>query len=1487
MNDVFISYSRKDKEFVGRLRAALSELKREVWVDWEDIPLTADWWQEICAGIESSSNFVFVMTPDSLASPICALEVAHAVRHNKRLIPLMRAMVDETQMYAALKDRKLDDNTLATLSGRELLTVARENWQQLARHNWLFFQNDAEFPKNFESLMLAVDTDLDYAKDHTRLLVRASEWEKNNRNGSYILRGVDLINAEAWRASSAGKSPQPTELQDQYILASREAATRRQRMILGGVSVALVVAIGLTILSLILARRAEEQRVAASNSEATAVVALDQAEVNLRQAREAQTLFLANLANEESTNNRARQAFLLAQEGLQYYPDVYHQDNLHALSDALTAPGMEEYAIFHSNLVEVVWNQDKSRFLYYGDDVAVHDTASGEQLFYLPHAKPVMNALWNPSEQLLATLTEDGVQVWEDGELRQTLRFHSPSANLSWVDDTRLLAYTALETHLWDISSGTVIATTQRWITDWIETVGIEYNNDRVYLWDLAAGQQIFSVDSPSLYPLKDTENGRIIVAGLDGKISVWDVTSRQVTQTFSVGSPLDGIQLSDGLVYGWKVLPDGETTFIFVIDPETGESTGHSMPANLKHFNVVRPGYIETTGDSFYDVWDLENETLIFTVPLDNTQNRLWSPDYRYLATWGDDGAIRIWNYNTFQQHSVIQTGTAPIYVEWSGNSLLYYSAIRGVRLWNVTANAEIFGFRPDGMVNQILWGDDHILTAGQNTIQMWQIWPDPQWVKIWQESSIVDDVVWTDNYRITLVRSHANDQGDVTVRDLDTDELLFTLAMAEPVYAMELNPQKTRLLTRSTSGFTLWDMTIGEPLLEFADASYIIDTVWNVDGSRFVAWWVNLTDFTPYWSLAVYDGESGEQLSMLVENQELGFAGAGGVHWNSDGERLLSWEVEGQLRFWNTLTGEELSTIDYPDSLQLADWTPDGTKILTYGSNIRLWDAATGETVIEFEPLPFSTINRIGWNPDGTKFVAWAENQMVIGDTASGTFPVQFNVNGLMADVLWAGDKLVGWSNQVFVWDASTGEQLYNLSQQGRVNQVYVDGDKLLILSDNGTATIWQMSQEIARFQTGALFNGAVWNPGSSRLTTWGTDGTIREWRYDFEAIIEEAKSFSVRPLTEQERQQYFIQAVEEATPAPIIPTETITPLPSLTASPTAAAETPFPTAFPTNTPPPSLVDTEPQPVMEALVEAGIIPQISGGLALQNQSYSFDLDTLQQAEENRLLGNNTHRNFVIGGIMNWGGGAVSDYCGVFFRKQEDDFYVIELSRDLNQALSFYKVIDSESYGDISGLFTAAEMINLNGQNSFVIAALDDTITVFLNNQYIVRFTDNELTGGTVALYSGAEQVSAKSGCAFFDVWLWDLDNVYPATPTAVPAIVGTAQIGNNRGEIAIGERDLWTYEGSRGEVLNIRVEADNPVNTRQDVSGLLDTYIVIYTPDGEVLTEADDFDEGIITDSYIRGLSLPEDGSYQIEVRGYNLESGGEYTLKLVREE
>ena len=194
-SDVFLCYSRRDREFVERLHAALHAGGKEVYVDWEDIPdWSEDYQTELFRGIETTDTFIVVLSPDLLASPHCKLELEHAVDQGKRLRPLLIRDVDDAAVPDALK-----------------------------RPQWIDFRDDGEFDAAAARLQEALDVDADWVRMHTRIGLRAGDWDRRERDASFLLRGSDLRDAEGWLAEQAGKEPAPTELQSRYVLASRRA----------------------------------------------------------------------------------------------------------------------------------------------------------------------------------------------------------------------------------------------------------------------------------------------------------------------------------------------------------------------------------------------------------------------------------------------------------------------------------------------------------------------------------------------------------------------------------------------------------------------------------------------------------------------------------------------------------------------------------------------------------------------------------------------------------------------------------------------------------------------------------------------------------------------------------------------------------------------------------------------------------------------------------------------------------------------------------------------------------------------------------------------------------------------------------------------------------------------------------------------------------------------------------------------------------------
>jgi WD40 repeat protein len=222
MADVFVSYSRRDAEFVGRLAEDLRQRGKEVWVDVEGIRDAEVFPQALRRAIEGSDAFLFVISPDSVSSEYCEQEVGHAAELNKRIVPIALCPVPDDEIPSEIRDR-----------------------------NWISVHQDGNFEAGVERVLDALETDLGWERQHTRLTVKAVEWDESGRDASFLLRGSDLAAADRWLAAGADKDPGPTVLEQEYLLVARQAVSRRQRQLVGGSLSVAVVAIGLLIFALI------------------------------------------------------------------------------------------------------------------------------------------------------------------------------------------------------------------------------------------------------------------------------------------------------------------------------------------------------------------------------------------------------------------------------------------------------------------------------------------------------------------------------------------------------------------------------------------------------------------------------------------------------------------------------------------------------------------------------------------------------------------------------------------------------------------------------------------------------------------------------------------------------------------------------------------------------------------------------------------------------------------------------------------------------------------------------------------------------------------------------------------------------------------------------------------------------------------------------------------------------------------------------------
>jgi len=216
MTDAFISYSRQDAEFASRLQGVLGTAGCDIWVDTRGIPPTAEWLKEIFAAIQNAHTFIAVLSPDWVTSEVCRLELDHAVNLNKRLLPILYRAVDPALIPDTLKVRQ-----------------------------WITIMNEEQINSRTDAVVSALRTDLEWVRTHTRLLVRAIEWQERGRDESLTLGSRDLAAAERL-VTRTDLQPQLSDLQRWFIHESRLMAKRRRRRLWLGIGSAagLVLAVG-------------------------------------------------------------------------------------------------------------------------------------------------------------------------------------------------------------------------------------------------------------------------------------------------------------------------------------------------------------------------------------------------------------------------------------------------------------------------------------------------------------------------------------------------------------------------------------------------------------------------------------------------------------------------------------------------------------------------------------------------------------------------------------------------------------------------------------------------------------------------------------------------------------------------------------------------------------------------------------------------------------------------------------------------------------------------------------------------------------------------------------------------------------------------------------------------------------------------------------------------------------------------------------------
>ncbi len=120
--------------------------------------------EAIYRGLEEADNVVYLMSPASVASPYCQMELAHARMHKKRIIPVL---IKEVELEPVPPE----------LSALQFMTITDT-------------EQESQYHAAIAQLIKVLREDAAYHERHKIVLAKALKWERQKRNPSIFIAGL-------------------------------------------------------------------------------------------------------------------------------------------------------------------------------------------------------------------------------------------------------------------------------------------------------------------------------------------------------------------------------------------------------------------------------------------------------------------------------------------------------------------------------------------------------------------------------------------------------------------------------------------------------------------------------------------------------------------------------------------------------------------------------------------------------------------------------------------------------------------------------------------------------------------------------------------------------------------------------------------------------------------------------------------------------------------------------------------------------------------------------------------------------------------------------------------------------------------------------------------------------------------------------------------------------------------------------------------------
>ncbi|KAG8780932.1 hypothetical protein FRC12_022430 [Ceratobasidium sp. 428] len=231
----------------------------------------------------------------------------------------------------------------------------------------------------------------------------------------------------------------------------------------------------------------------------------------------------------------------------------------------------------------------------------------------------------------------------------------------------------------------------------------------------------------------------------------------------------------------------------------------------------------------------------------------------------------------------------------------------------------------------------------------------------------------------------------------------------------------------------------------------------------------------------------------------------------YSPDGHRIVSGSRDGIVRVWDAETGDAVldPLVGHSGEVNSVAFSPDGRWIASGSSDrtIRLWDAETGKA--KGGPLRGHKceILSVAFSPDGCQIAsASADKTARVWDTEAGRSTLVLRDHSRPVAFSPDGRRIVSGSkdNALRIWDVETGASLADvlLGHSDGVNSVAFspDGQKIVSGSSDRSVRIWdaKTGQPLLDPLSGhlSIIVSVAFSPDSRLIVSGSWDHTVRIW-------------------------------------------------------------------------------------------------------------------------------------------------------------------------------------------------------------------------------------------------------------------------------------------------------------------------------------------------------------------------------------------------------